>query len=134
MLAVKAIYFDTELWDVTCLTDTAMDPIDEVRTQGFEIEASYAMENGFYTDLNATIGDGEQVDGTGGVSDWRNQAQDNLRLTVAPKARGCGRTPSSAPGSRTSSTRSTHPTSPRGRNQAAASRSPSPGPSEGKTP
>ncbi len=46
------------------------------------------MENGFYTDLNATIGDGEQVDGTGGVSDWRNQARDNLRLTVAPESEG----------------------------------------------
>jgi hemoglobin/transferrin/lactoferrin receptor protein len=81
-LAVKAIYFDTELWDVTSFTDAAMVPIDEVRTEGFEIEASYAMENGFYADLNATIGDGEEVDGTGAVSDWRNQAQDNLRLTV----------------------------------------------------
>ncbi|MDR9394960.1 MAG: TonB-dependent receptor [Roseovarius sp.] len=80
-LAVKATYFDTELWDVTSFTDAAMVPIDEVRTQGFEIEASYAMENGFYSDLNATISDGEEVDGSG-IRDWRNQSQDNLRLTV----------------------------------------------------
>jgi len=82
-LALKVVYFDTELWDVTSFVGgPAFVPLDEIRTEGVEIEASYAMQNGFYTDLNATIGDGEEVDSTGAVSDWRNQAQDNLRLTV----------------------------------------------------
>lgn len=83
-LAVKLVYFDSELWDVTSFTGAgqASDPLDEIRTQGIEVEASYAMQNGFYMDLNATLGDGDEVDSAGLVRDWRNQAQDNLRLTV----------------------------------------------------
>jgi hemoglobin/transferrin/lactoferrin receptor protein len=81
-LAFKLTWFDSELWDVTSFTDAAMDPIDEVRTRGVEVEASYAMESGFYVDLNATWGAGDEVDSAGIVRDWRNQAQNNLRLTV----------------------------------------------------
>jgi hemoglobin/transferrin/lactoferrin receptor protein len=80
-LAFKLTYFDSELWDVTSFVAGGA-TLDEIRTQGVEIEASYAMENGFYVDVNATFGDGDEVDNNGVVRDWRNQAQDNLRLTV----------------------------------------------------
>jgi hemoglobin/transferrin/lactoferrin receptor protein len=83
-LAFKLTFFDSELWDVTSFVGAgpASDPLDEIRTRGVEIEASYAMETGFYVDLNATWGDGDEVDSAGLVRDWRNQAQNNLRLTV----------------------------------------------------
>ncbi|MEI4232411.1 TonB-dependent receptor domain-containing protein [Roseovarius sp. D22-M7] len=83
-LALKLTWFDSELWDVTSFVGGGpdSDPLDEIRTRGVEIEASYAMETGFYVDLNATWGEGDEVDGIGIVRDWRNQAQDNLRLTV----------------------------------------------------
>lgn len=83
-LALKLTWFDSELWDVTSFVGSgqASDPLDEVRANGIEIEASYAMASGFYVDLNATWGDGEEVDSLGTVRDWRNQAQDTLRLTV----------------------------------------------------
>ncbi len=83
-LALKLTYFDTELWDITSFVGGGPMslPLDEIRTHGLELEASYAMENGFYVDLNATYGDGEEVDSTGAVSDWRNQAANDLRLTV----------------------------------------------------
>ena len=83
-LALKVNYFDSELWDVNSFVDAtaAQNPLEEIRTEGVEIEASYAMENGFYLDLNATLAEGEEVTQAGLVSDWRNQAADNLRLTV----------------------------------------------------
>jgi len=80
-VAVKLVYFDSELWDVTSFVSGG-EPLDEIRTEGVEIEASYAMETGFYADLNATWGRGKEIDSAGVKSDWRNQAQDNLRLTV----------------------------------------------------
>ncbi|WP_245770632.1 TonB-dependent receptor domain-containing protein [Roseovarius azorensis] len=83
-LALKVNYFDSELWDVTSFVSGGA-TLDEIRTEGFEIEASYAMENGFYIDLNATIADGEEVAQGGVVSDWRNQAADNLRLTLGKR-------------------------------------------------
>jgi hemoglobin/transferrin/lactoferrin receptor protein len=83
-LALKVTYFDSELWDVNSFVDTtpAQTLLDEIQTQGLEFEASYAMENGFYVDLNATISDGEEVDALGGVRDWRNLAANSLRATV----------------------------------------------------
>jgi len=83
-LALKVTYFDSELWDVNSFVDTtpAQNLLDEIQTQGLEFEASYAMENGFYVDFNATIADGEEVDLLGGVRDWRNLAANSLRATV----------------------------------------------------
>ncbi|EAQ25010.1 MULTISPECIES: TonB-dependent receptor domain-containing protein [unclassified Roseovarius] len=83
-LALKVTYFDSELWDVNSFVDTtpAQNPLDEIQTQGLEFEASYAMENGFYVDLNATVAEGEEVDVLGGVRDWRNLAANNLRASV----------------------------------------------------
>lgn len=83
-LALKLTYFDSELWDVNSFVDTtpAAALLDEITTKGLEVEASYAMENGFYIDLNATIADGEERNQIGAVRDWRNLAADNLRATV----------------------------------------------------
>lgn len=85
-VALKANYFDTELSDVTSFVSAGA-TLDEIRTEGIEIEASYAMENGFYIDLNATIANGEEVAQGGVVSDWRSLAADNLRLSVGKRFR-----------------------------------------------
>lgn len=83
-LAVKLTYFDTELWDVTSATDISGGTglLDEIDIHGLEIEASYAMLNGFYVDLNASITDADERTMAGVVQDYGNTPQDNLRLTV----------------------------------------------------
>ena len=83
-LAVKLTYYDTELEDVTSATDAVGGTglLDEIRTEGLEIEGSYATTNGFYVDLNATITDAEEVTQAGLVQDYGNRLQDNLRLTI----------------------------------------------------
>lgn len=93
-VAVKLSYYDTTLRDVTSYvyTPAAAGPVrptsvalDKVRTQGVEIEAAYALDSGFYMDLNANITDGRQYDIAGGRQDWQNLAADSLRLTVGQK-------------------------------------------------
>ncbi|MCQ0091542.1 TonB-dependent receptor [Roseovarius sp. M141] len=95
-LAVKVNLYDTTLRDVTSYVATLppvgppMGPpptiaLDKVRTRGMEIEAAYAMVNGFYMDLNANITDGRQTDIAGVAQDWQNLAADSLRLTVGKK-------------------------------------------------
>ena len=76
-LAVKLTYFDTELTDVTSFSG-----VDEINIEGLEIEASYAMLNGFYVDLNAAITDADERTSAGVVQDFDTTPQDNLRLTV----------------------------------------------------
>lgn len=91
-LSFKATYYDTELRDITSfVTNTApfgppvFVPLDKISTQGIELEASYAMANGLYADLNANFADGKETTGTLATLDWRNQAANSLRLTVGKK-------------------------------------------------
>jgi hemoglobin/transferrin/lactoferrin receptor protein len=76
-LSFKMNYYQTDLWDVTSYFR-----VISVRVNGFEIEGSYAAENGFYVDLNANIIDAENTTSKGVVQDWRNTPADSLRLTV----------------------------------------------------
>lgn len=80
--AFKANYFALNLWDVTSYSDAA-----SVRTQGFELEASYANESGLYADLSATLTTAEETNTSAGVVliDWDNQPADNLRLSLGRK-------------------------------------------------
>lgn len=92
-LAVKVNYYDSRLRDITSYVDTvtlftppffAFVPLDKVDTSGIEIEASYALDTGFYADLNANLPEGEEfLNGT--VSRWRNLAADDLRLTLGKR-------------------------------------------------
>lgn len=92
-LSFKATLYDTELTDITSYVTSVVPPfgppvfsaLDSVHTQGLELEASYSMANGFYTDLNANITDGEETTAAFVTQDWRNQAADSLRLTVGKK-------------------------------------------------
>lgn len=91
-LSFKATLYDTELRDITSfVTNTApfgppvFVPLNKINTQGLELEASYAMANGFYADLNANFTDGDETTGALVTQDWRNQAANSLRLTVGKK-------------------------------------------------
>ncbi|QEW28421.1 TonB-dependent receptor domain-containing protein [Roseovarius indicus] len=87
-LSLKANIYDTELWDVTSYvsaTPMGQQLLDEVHTQGIEVEGSYAMQNGFYTDVNATITEAEQTDAVFVTQDWGLQAGNSLRVTVGKK-------------------------------------------------
>jgi len=79
-LALRAGYYDTFLYDVTSYSDVA-----EVDTYGFELEASYGLENGLYFDVNAHIGDGTEYQTDGRQLVWRNTPADRLALTVGRK-------------------------------------------------
>ena len=93
-LSLKANLYDTELWDVTSFViNTAafgppnFQPLDRIKTRGLELEGSYAMETGFYVDLNANITDGEETTAAQVTRDWRNQAANSLRLTIGKRFR-----------------------------------------------
>ena len=86
-LALKGTVYKTALHDVTSYTFSTAGPgipLDRIDTQGLELEASYAMDSGFYADLNANIVSGEEV-GPGAVADWRNTPADSLRVTLGRK-------------------------------------------------
>ncbi|MEM0986606.1 MAG: TonB-dependent receptor [Pseudomonadota bacterium] len=84
-LALKLNYFDTKLDDVTSYSGAL-----EIELDGFELEGSYAMSNGFYIDLNANIVDGEELQAftdpttmapARRVIDWDRTPQDTVRAT-----------------------------------------------------
>ncbi|XDA99060.1 TonB-dependent receptor [Sulfitobacter sp. LCG007] len=87
VIALKANFYRTSLWDITSYTSSVISGTypEEVTTQGLELEASYALENGFYTDLNANVvtGDERQVDGSS--VDWRGVPADSVQLTVGKR-------------------------------------------------
>jgi len=77
---IKANVYQTDLWDVTSYSG-----IDQVETRGIELEAAYSMANGFYTDLNANIAEGDAWTGDGVEGYWSNAAADRVRLTVGQR-------------------------------------------------
>ncbi|MEQ9259488.1 MAG: TonB-dependent receptor [Roseovarius sp.] len=103
-LSLKADVYDTELRDVTSFVVNAAPPfppgpplfeeLDRVALRGLEIEGSYAMESGFYADLNANIVEGDEYPGPLAVAnlgivsqDWRGLAANSLRLTLGKRIR-----------------------------------------------
>jgi hemoglobin/transferrin/lactoferrin receptor protein len=85
--AIKGNLYRTALWDVTSYTiqGSMTTPVNEIQTEGLELEASYAMESGLYIDMNANIVRGEEVQSTGGIVDWRGIPADALQLTLGQK-------------------------------------------------
>lgn len=85
--AIKANVYKTELSDVTSYTNGGRPSInvDSIDTEGFELEASYAMESGLYLDMNANVTDGTQHLADGTQNDWRFTGADSLRFTVGKK-------------------------------------------------
>ncbi|MEM8577252.1 MAG: TonB-dependent receptor plug domain-containing protein, partial [Pseudomonadota bacterium] len=79
-LALRAGYYDTFLYDVTSYSG-----VSSVEVSGFELEASYGLENGLYFDVNAHIGDGTEFLTAGGSDKWRNTPADRIALTVGKK-------------------------------------------------
>lgn len=91
-LSFKINAYDTRLWDVTSFVSTTIvggrpvfTDLDEINTQGIEIEASYALENGLYMDANLNIADGSETTAAQIEQDWRNQAANSARLTLGKK-------------------------------------------------
>lgn len=80
-LAFKVSYYDTNLRDVRA----AGNILTEVDVNGVELEASYAMENGFYADLNGTVADGDQSFPSGAVSEWIYAPVASASLTVGKR-------------------------------------------------
>ncbi|MFQ6554222.1 TonB-dependent receptor domain-containing protein [Aestuariibius insulae] len=95
VLAIKGTFYRTELTEVTSYVsdvfvgpgpdDIESQPLDRVETEGFELEASYAMRSGFYVDLNANIVAGEETDANGRTTDWRITPADSARLTLGQR-------------------------------------------------
>lgn len=86
-LALKLNYYTQASDSVTTLRAMG-DPlasVDEVDRDGFELEASYARQNGFYVDLNAHISDGEETLLNGTVQDYRFNPADALRITLGQR-------------------------------------------------
>ncbi|SNR73482.1 TonB-dependent receptor domain-containing protein [Puniceibacterium sediminis] len=85
--AIKGNVYSTRLSDVTSYTSASggsgTNP-DNIDTRGIEIEASYAMESGFYVDMNANIVEGHETR-NGVDTDWRNTPADTARLTLGKK-------------------------------------------------
>lgn len=79
-LAFKVNLYQTTTTDITSYTG-----VDEIVNEGIELEASYAMANGFYIDANANFAEGEATDVDGLASDWANTPADSLYLTLGQK-------------------------------------------------
>ncbi|MEM1105615.1 MAG: TonB-dependent receptor [Pseudomonadota bacterium] len=85
-IALKLNYYDTKLDDVTSYSG-----IDEIDVSGVEIEGSYALANGFYTDFNGNFVTGEatQVVTMMGASPetipWNRTPQDSIRVTLGQR-------------------------------------------------
>ncbi|MEM6938539.1 MAG: TonB-dependent receptor [Pseudomonadota bacterium] len=85
-LAVRLGYYRQDLRDLTTYRSFAPGgSITAIERDGFELEAAYAMDSGFYVDLNAHISDGTSTTEGGTEADWRQNPQDTLRLTVGRK-------------------------------------------------
>ncbi|WP_424928279.1 TonB-dependent receptor domain-containing protein [Amaricoccus tamworthensis] len=78
--AIKANLYQTKLWDVTSYTTDSQN-IDDVETEGLEVEASYSMPSGVYIDMNLNIADGEETL-LGNTIDWRSTPADSIQVTV----------------------------------------------------
>lgn len=85
-LAFKLNYYSTRLWDLTTYRSFVPGGSTvSIDREGIELEAAYAMANGFYMDANAHISNGQATIETGAVSDWTQNPQDTLRLTLGKK-------------------------------------------------
>ncbi|WP_227268821.1 TonB-dependent receptor domain-containing protein [Roseobacter weihaiensis] len=86
-LALKLNYYTQESSNVTTIRaiGNPLDSVDAVDRDGFELEASYARQNGLYVDLNAHISDGEETLLNGTVQDYRFNPADSVRITLGQR-------------------------------------------------
>lgn len=79
-VAFKATAYKTSVWDITSYRNVA-----SVELTGLELEGRYALESGFYTDVNANFQNGDEIRTNGDVLDWRNTPSDQLRVTFGKR-------------------------------------------------
>lgn len=84
-LAVKANYYTTNLRDVRVSSGPLRNQFGQVDVDGIELEASYGHDNGFYVDLNATYGSGDQLYPDGSSQDWIFAPARAASLTVGKR-------------------------------------------------
>ncbi|MBV7378011.1 TonB-dependent receptor plug domain-containing protein [Maritimibacter dapengensis] len=84
-LSLKVNAYQTNVWDVTSYTTATMTPITDVMLRGVEVEGSYSMANGYYTDLNANFQRGWGTDASGATAAWEGIPADQVRLTVGKR-------------------------------------------------
>jgi hemoglobin/transferrin/lactoferrin receptor protein len=82
--SVRGNLYDTTLWDITSYTvaGSMSQSLDRVEMRGFELEASYGLENGVYFDLAGHLGEGTEFNPDGSSATWRNLPADRVQLTA----------------------------------------------------
>jgi hemoglobin/transferrin/lactoferrin receptor protein len=82
--SIRGNAYDTHLWDITSYTvaGSMTQALDRVEMRGFELEASYGLENGLYFDFAGHVGEGEEVNPDGSATTWRNLPADRFQLTA----------------------------------------------------
>lgn len=84
---IRGNFYHTELSDITSYTvagSTSTD-LDHVKSRGFEVEASYGMNNGFYLDFAGYLGEGTEYNPDGTSNTWRNTPANRAQLTLGKK-------------------------------------------------
>ena len=79
-LSFKLNYYDTTLEDITFIGG-----LDEISLQGVELEGSFAMESGFYVDLNGNFSDGDEINTAGVSVTYRSLTADSVRVTAGKR-------------------------------------------------
>ncbi|MCR8546713.1 TonB-dependent receptor plug domain-containing protein [Salipiger sp. P9] len=85
--SIRGNIYRTELWDITSYTASGSTSVnlDRVETEGFELEASYGLENGVYVDFHGATGQGTEYADGFADEDWRNQPATTLGLTLGKR-------------------------------------------------
>ena len=84
-LSLKVNGFQNTVWDITSYTTATRLPITDALIRGVEIEGSYSMANGFYTDVNANFMRGWGTDATGVRGDWSGIPANQIRATIGKR-------------------------------------------------
>ncbi|MEM1134127.1 MAG: TonB-dependent receptor [Pseudomonadota bacterium] len=79
-LSIKLNYYNTQIEDLSSTAGVA-----SVDTEGFEAEASYATQSGFYFDINASIISGEETRTDDTIADWRNLPQNTYQASFGKR-------------------------------------------------
>lgn len=83
-LSIRGNFYDTTLWDITSYTvaGSMTTELERVEMSGFELEASYGLQNGVYFDLAGHVADGTEFNPDGSSDTWRNLSADRLQVTA----------------------------------------------------
>ncbi|WP_298493631.1 TonB-dependent receptor plug domain-containing protein [uncultured Maritimibacter sp.] len=79
-LSLKVNGYQTTMWDLTSYVTTT-----DALIRGVEIEGSYSMANGFYTDVNANFMRGWGTDAAGVQGDWPGIPANQIRATIGKR-------------------------------------------------